>query len=63
MVPLRAKTGVISKAPGHDSGVFTMYTYSHIIEEMPADAMALLDEVLPARVCTSDERQGQGVRL
>ncbi|MCL0034456.1 site-specific integrase, partial [Dehalococcoidia bacterium] len=45
-----AKPKVISEALGHSSVAFTMDTYSHIIEEMQSDAMALLDEVLPAGV-------------
>ena len=43
-----AKPKVISEALGHASVAFTMEVYSHIIEEMQSDAMALLDEVLPA---------------
>jgi len=43
-----AKPRVISEALGHSSVAFTMDTYSHIIEEMQSDAMALLDDVLPA---------------
>jgi integrase len=43
-----AKPKVISEALGHSSVAFTMDTYSHIIEGMQSDAMALLDEVLPA---------------
>jgi len=43
-----AKPKVISEALGHASVTFTMDTYSHIIERMQSDAMALLDEVLPA---------------
>ena len=43
-----AKPKVISEALGHSSVAFTMDTYSHIIEGMQEDAMALLDEVLPA---------------
>ncbi len=42
-----AKPKVISEALGHSSVAFTMDTYSHIIEGMQQDAMALLDEVLP----------------
>ena len=42
-----AKPKVISEALGHSSVAFTMDTYSHIIEGMQEDAMALLDEVLP----------------
>ena len=45
-----AKPKVISEALGHSSIAFTMDTYSHIIEGMQEDAMALLDEVLPAGV-------------
>jgi len=45
-----AKPKVISEALGHASVGFTMDTYSHIIEGMQADAMALLDEVLPEGV-------------
>jgi integrase len=43
-----AKPKVISEALGHSSVAFTMDVYSHIIEGMQEDAMALLDEVLPA---------------
>jgi len=42
-----AKPKVISEALGHASVAFTMDTYSHIIEGMQSDAMALLNEVLP----------------
>ena len=42
-----AKPKVISEALGHASVAFTMDTYSHIIEGMQSEAMALLDEVLP----------------
>ena len=45
-----AKPKVISEALGHASVAFTMDTYSHIMEGMQSDAMALLDEVLPAGV-------------
>ena len=45
-----AKPKVISQALGHASVAFTMDVYSHIIEGMQSDAMALLDEVLPAGV-------------
>ncbi len=41
------KTKVISEALGHASVAFTLDTYSHIIEGMQEDAMALLDEVIP----------------
>jgi integrase len=45
-----AKPKVISEALGHSSVAFTMDTYSHIIDGMQEDAMALLDEVLPVGV-------------
>jgi len=45
-----AKPKVISEALGHASIAFTSDTYSHIIEGMQSDAMALLDEVLPVPV-------------
>ena len=45
-----AKPKVSSEALGHSSVAFTMDVYSHIIEGMQQDAMALLDEVLPAGV-------------
>ncbi len=45
-----AKPKVISEALGHSSVAFTMDCYSHIIEGMQEDAMALLDEVLPVGV-------------
>ena len=41
---------IVTEALGHASVAFTMDTYSHIIEGMQEDAMALLDEVLPAGV-------------
>lgn len=42
-----AKPKVISEALGHSSVAFTMDCYSHIIQGMAEEAMALLDEVLP----------------
>ncbi len=45
-----AKPKVISKALGHASVAFTMNVYSHIIDGMQEDAMALLDKVLPVGV-------------
>ena len=42
-----AKPKVISEALGHAPVAFTMDTYSHIIEGMQSDAVALLDEILP----------------
>ena len=41
---------IISKALGHASLAFTLNTYSHIIEAMQSEAMALLDEMLPDAV-------------
>ena len=48
MLSREAKPKVISEALGHNSVAFTMDVYSHIIEGMQSDAMALLDEILPA---------------
>ena len=45
-----AKPKVISEALGHSAVAFTMDVYSHIISGMQEDAMALLDEVLPAGI-------------
>ena len=45
-----AKPKVIGEAPGHLSVGFTLDVYSHIIDGMQSDAMALLDEVLPVGV-------------
>ena len=45
-----AKPKVISEALGHSSVAFTMDVYSHIIEGMQSEAMALLDGVLPEGV-------------
>jgi len=53
-----AKPKVISEALGHASVAFTMDTYSHIIEGMQSEAMALLDEVLPPGK-TKAENQGE----
>ena len=52
-----AKPKVISEALGHASVAFTMDTYSHIIEGMQGDAMALLDEVLPSGARTTNRQQ------
>jgi integrase len=49
-----AKPKVISEALGHSSVAFTMDTYSHIMEGMQQEAMALLDDVLPAGVSRKD---------
>jgi len=43
-----AKPKVISEALGHASVAFTMDVYSHIIDGMQSEAMALLDGILPA---------------
>jgi len=51
-----AKAKVISEALGHASVAFTMDTYSHIIEGMQEDAMALLDEVLPDGITNAEEK-------
>lgn len=41
---------VISEALGHASVAFTLQVYSHILPGMHSEAMALLDEVLPAAI-------------
>jgi len=46
---------IISEALGHASVAFTMDVYSHIIEGMQSDAMALLDEVLPPAINGAQE--------
>jgi len=51
-----AKPKVISEALGHASVGFTMDVYSHIIEGMQKDAMALLDEVLPAGIDSTQNK-------
>jgi len=48
MLLQEANPKVISEALGHSSVAFTLQVYSHIIEGMQADAMTLLDKVLPA---------------
>jgi len=50
-----AKPKVISEALGHASVAFTMDVYSHIIEGMQSEAMALLDGVLPVAVNGSEK--------
>lgn len=50
MLQRGANPKVISEALGHASVAFTLDIYSHIIEGMQEEAMALLDEVLPAGV-------------
>ena len=47
MLQRGVKPKVTSEALGHSPVAFTMDVYSHIIEGMQSDAMALLDEVLP----------------
>ena len=54
-----APTKVISECLGHASAAFTMDTYSHLIEGMQEDAMALLDEALPSAIPPSSERQNR----
>jgi len=49
-----AKPKVISEALGHASVAFTMDTYSHIIEGMQEEAMALLDGVMPAGIVSEN---------
>ncbi|MFC1934381.1 tyrosine recombinase XerC [Chloroflexota bacterium] len=49
-----AKPKVISEALGHSSVAFTMDVYSHIIEGMQSEMMALLDEVLPYGVARAE---------
>jgi integrase len=51
-----AKPKVISEALGHASVGFTMDVYSHIIEGMQKDAMALLDEVLPPGINSTQNK-------
>jgi len=50
MLQRGAKPKVISECLGHASVAFTLDCYSHIIDGMQTEAMALLDEVLPAGV-------------
>ncbi len=45
-----AKPKVISEALGHSSVAFTMDVYSHIIDGMQEQAMAVQDEALPAGI-------------
>jgi len=52
-----AKPKVISEALGHASTAFTMDVYSHIIDGMQEEAMALLDEILPAGVCRQNNTE------
>ena len=58
MLLCSAKPKVISEALGHASVAFTMDVYSHIIEGMQSDAMALLDEVLPSGMTRASRRLG-----
>ncbi len=57
-----AKPKVISEALGHSSVAFTMDIYSHIIEGMQSEMMALLDEVLPSAV-TNVKRTSTGIKI
>ena len=50
MLQRGAKSKVISEALAHSSVAFTRDLYSHIIEGMQSEAMALLDEVMPLGV-------------
>ncbi len=57
-----AKPKVISEALGHSSVAFTMDIYSHIIEGMQSEMMALLDEVLPSAVMNV-KRTSTGIKI
>ena len=57
-----AKPKVISEALGHSSVAFTMDVYSHIIEGMQSEMMALLDEVLPSAVANV-KRTSTGIKI
>ena len=57
-----AKPKVISEALGHSSVAFTMDVYSHIIEGMQSEMMALLDEVLPSAVINV-KRTSTGIKI
>ncbi|MFC2012841.1 tyrosine-type recombinase/integrase [Chloroflexota bacterium] len=57
-----AKPKVISEALGHSSVAFTMDVYSHIIEGMQSEMMALLDEVLPSAVMNV-KRTSTGIKI
>ena len=57
-----AKPKVISEALGHSGVAFTMDVYSHIIEGMQSEMMALLDEVLPSAVMNV-KRTSTGVKI
>lgn len=46
----KASPEIVSEMLGHASASFTMYICQHIVNGMQEDAMALLDEVLPAGV-------------
>jgi hypothetical protein len=50
-----ANPKVISEASGHASVAFTLQVYSHIIEGMQANAMILLDGVLPVGISKNNE--------
>jgi len=57
-----AKPKVISEALGHSSVAFTMDVYSHIIEGMQSEMMALLDEMLPSAVMNV-KRTSTGIKI
>ena len=50
MLSRGANPKVIQEALGHSSVALTLDVYSHIIEGMQSEAMALLDEVMPVGV-------------
>jgi integrase len=56
-----AKPKVISEALGHASVAFTMDIYSHILEGMHEDAMALLDEVMPSGVARKSGKEASAL--
>lgn len=58
-----AKPKIISEALGHSSVAFTMDVYSHIIDGMQEDAMALLDGVLPAGVAQKHRELNYNAKL
>ncbi len=57
-----AKPKMISEALGHASVAFTMDVYSHIIEGMQSEMMALLDEVLPS-AAMNVKRTSTGIKI
>ena len=59
MLQRGAKPKVISECLGHASVAFTLDVYSHIIDGMQSEAMALLDEVLPVGVNSARRNNGE----